>query len=927
MHAMRHMLIYILFSLFLCTSNCYPQTFRGVSVSDGLPDLVVNALYKDLTGYVWIGTSSSIERFDGVHFKHYSIPGTNEKEKEVNVIAGMPDNEVWFGNNAGLWRIKGDGLERIAPDVINGKVYSLLHDGAGNLYIGGEAGLFICNESKVEQVLIDPNILSVANTVKGLALDNEGKLWIATLNGLYSMSPTDKTIKAYKPLDGEMTVSYNNIYRIGSVLYLGTLEKGIIAFDTETGRFEYYMDLGCITSLSGDQHDLLYVGTNGNGVYFISVKDRKIAKRIQHDPNSREGLRSNSVYSLLVDRDGIIWTGLFQIGLDYSLYQHELFSVYQRLPELDLKYFAVRTIEIGENDKLIGTRDGLFYIDEKRGICKDFTSSLLRSQMIMSSYTFKGKYYLGTYGGGMYVLDPQTVTLSDFEPQIPNPFIHGQIFTITSDYLDNLWIGTSNGVFCYKDGKRKFHYTSSNSRLPEGNVYRIYFDSTHRGWICTENGMCLIDSSSDRLITDRFPEGFINKKLVKGIYEDSQSNLYILANKGALFVSDLALNKFREITDTPLDGKNLQFIVEDDEHWLWIGTDDGLFRYDKGENFVSYNFADGVPTSIFLNCTPKKGTDGTLWFGCSQGLFYTNTKRINDAKEYPYHLQIIGISVDGTPLCSPIKRKEKEYEIILNSYKEKMTICFSDFSYTDPKYMSYEYKMEGKNTRWIPLSGVSEVSYYNLTAGKHVFKLRRAGNPDSEICLLLGTSSIAGRYWVIALIIIVILGGAFSLYWWRIRKVSLNIPQFLSSSEEAISEEIMNGDSLLSDDKYKSCNITVEDCRELTERLKTIMRNDKPYIDPKLKIVDLAETLGVPPYKLSYLFNQYLKRTFYDYVNDYRIAEFKYLVNKGEHKTYTLSAMIEKCGFISRASFFRYFKKTTGMTPNEYINTLEQGKR
>ena len=94
-----------------------------------------------------------------------------------------------------------------------------------------------------------------------------------------------------------------------------------------------------------------------------------------------------------------------------------------------------------------------------------------------------------------------------------------------------------------------------------------------------------------------------------------------------------------------------------------------------------------------------------------------------------------------------------------------------------------------------------------------------------------------------------------------------------------------------------------------------------------VKIIDLAETLDVPPYKLSYLFNQYLKRTFYDYVNDYRIAEFKYLVNKGEHKTYTLSAMIEKCGFISRASFFRYFKKTTGMTPNEYINTLEQGKK
>lgn len=925
MRTLKNIFISILFSLFLYTSNCYSQTFRGVSVSDGLPDLVVNALYKDLAGYVWLGTSSSIERFDGVHFKHYSIPAADEKEREVNVITGMPNDEVWFGNNAGLWRINGDEPERMAPDVINSKVYSLLPDGAGNLYVGGEAGLFICSESKVEQVLIDPNILSVVNTVKGMALDEKGNLWIATLNGLYSMSLTDKTLKAYKPLDGEKPVSYNSIYRIGSVLYLGTPENGIVAFDMETGGFAPYMDLGCITALSGDQRDLLYVGTNGNGVYFISVKDKKIVKRIQHDPNSREGLRSNSVYSLLVDRDGIIWAGLFQIGLDYSLYQHELFSVYQHLPELDLKYFAVRTIEIGETDKLIGTRDGLFYIDERRGICRDFRSSHLRSQMIMCSHAFNGKYYLGTYGGGMYVLDPLTVTLSDFEPQVPNPFVHGQVFSITSDYWDNLWIGTSEGLFLYKDGKQKFHYTSKNSRLPEGNVYRIFFDSTHRGWVCTENGMCLIDSSSDRLITDKFPEGFVHKKLIRAIYEDSSHNLYFIPDKSSLFVSDLALNTFKEITDTPLDGKNLQSIIEDDEHWLWIGTSDGLFRYDKGENFVSYNFADGVPTSIFLGCPPKQGMDGTLWFGCAQGLFSTTTQRINDAKEYPYVLRITGVSVDGASLTSPVRQREGAYEMALNAYKEEVTLYFSDFTYTDPKYMSYEYKIEGKDARWIPLSGISKVSYYNLPAGKHVFKLRRAGNPDSEIGLLLDNSSSAGTYWSFILMgVVVILGGGYCFYRWRIKKAALNIPQFLSSSEEGIDD---NNDISLSDDKYKSCNITVEDCRELTERLKTIMRNDKPYIDPKLKIVDLAEVLDVPPYKLSYLFNQYLKRTFYDYVNDYRIAEFKYLVNKGEHKTYTLSAMIEKCGFISRASFFRYFKKSTGMTPNEYINRLELGKK
>lgn len=115
-----------------------------------------------------------------------------------------------------------------------------------------------------------------------------------------------------------------------------------------------------------------------------------------------------------------------------------------------------------------------------------------------------------------------------------------------------------------------------------------------------------------------------------------------------------------------------------------------------------------------------------------------------------------------------------------------------------------------------------------------------------------------------------------------------------------------------------------EDCRLLSEQLDSLMNEKRLYMNPKLKIADLAEALHIPSYKLSYLFSQYLDHTFYDYVNDFRIIEFKRLIEKGEHKSYSLNALMEKCGFMSRSSFFRHFKKHTGMTPNEYINSLEK---
>ena len=89
-HIVKNISKYIVL-LFLLFSSLpgysLPSVFRGLSVTEGLSDLVVNALYKDSIGYVWIGTGNSLERFDGTRLKHFLISGANEKIKRVNAIA------------------------------------------------------------------------------------------------------------------------------------------------------------------------------------------------------------------------------------------------------------------------------------------------------------------------------------------------------------------------------------------------------------------------------------------------------------------------------------------------------------------------------------------------------------------------------------------------------------------------------------------------------------------------------------------------------------------------------------------------------------------------------------------------------------------------------------------------------------------------
>ena len=201
------------------------------------------------------------------------------------------------------------------------------------------------------------------------------------------------------------------------------------------------------------------------------------------------------------------------------------------------------------------------------------------------------------------------------------------------------------------------------------------------------------------------------------------------------------------------------------------------------------------------------------------------------------------------------------------------------------------------------------------------------GQPDSETTLAIDIASNfpPGTVWLACLLALALGGG---YYYYRKRKgtVRPSIPVMaepvLPASTPSSSSESTVDESLASDAKYKTNKVSTEECKRLLDQLERLMNKEKPYKNPDLKIADLATAIGTTAHALSYVFNQYLQRSYYDYVNDYRIAEFKRLVRMDEYARYTLSALAELCGFSSRASFFRYFKKATGITPNEYIRQI-----
>ena len=124
--------------------------------------------------------------------------------------------------------------------------------------------------------------------------------------------------------------------------------------------------------------------------------------------------------------------------------------------------------------------------------------------------------------------------------------------------------------------------------------------------------------------------------------------------------------------------------------------------------------------------------------------------------------------------------------------------------------------------------------------------------------------------------------------------------------------------------RYRTTRLSEEECRRLHRKLEGLMKSERPFTNPDLKSGDLAAMIGSSAHALSFLFNQHLHKNYYDYVNEYRVAEFKRLVGELDTSRYTLTAMSQMCGFSSRASFFRHFKNLTGITPADYLKSLKK---
>lgn len=121
--------------------------------------------------------------------------------------------------------------------------------------------------------------------------------------------------------------------------------------------------------------------------------------------------------------------------------------------------------------------------------------------------------------------------------------------------------------------------------------------------------------------------------------------------------------------------------------------------------------------------------------------------------------------------------------------------------------------------------------------------------------------------------------------------------------------------------KYQKSSLTSDLAKEYLDRLSQYIKREKPYLESRLTLPQLASQLDMNHNYLSQVINDKLNQNFYDFINGHRIAEFKERLNDDTSNRYTLLAHAHESGFSSKSSFNEVFKKIEGKTPSQYLKT------
>lgn len=798
--------------------------FKSFTEKEGLSTNYVRSICEDRDGFMWFGTPNGLEKFNGKDFINYNklLQDTLSGNYQISYdILEDKEGILWiatYSNGIILFDKNRETITRLKHDrgnsasLSNDRVLDVYEGKDGNIWIataGGGLDLWQRDHKNFKHFRhdpADPNSIG-SNYISSVSGDSRGNIWVLSLDGIVSkFDPKEGKFKnIILPLKSHDITIRRGITQVIYVdsddhVLAGTY-SGLFIINPQTGDIklisEFNPDLFnvvfLVTSILEIQKGIIAIATSFQGLYLFNISTGEFVS-YSNDLNSDYYINSNSITSIYKSRNGLIWLGSWDAGV--NMYNQE-FSQFQMLKDITKSGAAHFTgtrgaafcaspdhkIWIATGDKEIVAYDPINKTAELvlKNVCRSTVTCLHNGN--------KGEIFIGTADNGLMIYDfwKNSTKILSQDPKNPNSIASNYIYFVLQDKDNKLWISfTGSGLDVWDRSTDKIthhrHDAGNPNSLISDVVYMMMEDRTGRIWIGTQNGLCYYDK--DKKIFTHYPL-FIDKKhniqlnTILDIFEDSKGIIWVGTNR-ALF----RLNP-DDHTSTVLMPKNeipylITNIMEDLDHNIWMTSYNKLFKLNQINNeFTVYNFYNGITTPSFLGYS-SLSSKGQFYLGSLDRIFTFNPADIVDDMLRP-NIFVTDLRINNIPVTyesSKILTENINFtkSIKLDFRQSTFSFTFAALEYSFPDKIQYAYKLENFDKDWIYTGNQNRATYTRVPPGKYIFRVRatnRQGNwfeSDQQIRINIKPSlweTLGFRVFALLLVFAAILG----IYSLRVRKL------------------------------------------------------------------------------------------------------------------------------------------------------------
>ena len=735
------------------------QLYRYLDSNQGLSSRRVIAIEKDTKGYMWFLTHEGVDRYNGKQFTHYTLSDGSRVIQQPPNLSHLQVDEtgnIWIiGKNGYIFKYntyqnKYDLVMNFADSLQTTRRLPLTHasiDRNNRLWLCTRNAQYIYHTHNQQ---IEKLSSPIQEEITFLEQGEDNNYFIGTNHNIYlaQLNGNQLTIQQEPMLQNFHIVQHIYYHPSTNRLLIGTLADGFYVFDFSTKTLQNIGQLKDVTMnnvvpVSYSTEEVL-IATDGNGVFKMNMSTLELRPFLSSNHQASNRMNGDIIKDIYADEEGRIWMAVFPISITVYSDRYPTYQWIQDVhnhPNSLADNQITNLLEDSDGDLWVTTTNGVGYYNTRTRQWKSLLSSR-ENDWQEQNYVFvslceisPGTIAIGGYMSGMYYINKKDMRPRYFSPQSQGYTDIRPDKYIRSIYRDKEGVVWAGGYYNFKRLKPNGQIEHYATDYP---ITYITSKNNDELWVGTSNGMYKFNKNQKKLQQVNLSSdiGSINY-----IYQADSIMTYIGTQGTGLWIYNNATRQLENFQthNSALISNNIFCILPSNQpEELILSTENELVSFNTKEQlFLNWTKEQGLLANKFNTSAGIKTRNGKIILGSDEGLIV-----IEDSIDFPrtiqsklvfsnfnIHYQEMLPGMEKSPLQVPIDETES---ITLSHDQNIFSLDISSINYDCPSRVLYSWKMEGFYDEWTKPSETHLIRYTGLAPGDYTLKVRSILQDDGR---------------------------------------------------------------------------------------------------------------------------------------------------------------------------------------------------